>query len=661
MESLPYLLAGPIVRRVEKEKIYIWVASSQKPNLKLELLHNGNIIDALFVEQPKFQLGKEASLWVTLLRLDAAEGQEFPIDQALNYQIYNNDSDTYLDLSDVTYAGEESPSFIIPSSLNAIAYGSCRKPHGFSQSDDDKFQKADSLALLGQNLQKNLHDYLQRPSTLCLMGDQIYADDVLDPVMDLLQEQIDLVFKEGVGSVFKQGNIKDNFGLSSTSQNKHLLSFCEYAAMYLFILGNRCELSADIKLESEKDIPKALQYLQKISPVVAGIFEDFTGLLEDSKSDYKKAERSLNGFIESLADVRKVFANISTYMIFDDHDVSDDWNITRLWYDNVRASPNGTRIVSNALATYWAFQGWGNDPDKFSKEFTDNIMDYLHDPQDKNKAQRFDFYLWKAHCWSYTIPTVPPILVLDSRTQRDFGGYNDPAKLLNRYGTDQLRGDWLKLNRYEAVKNTPLIIAPTPVFGYAPIEKLQKLAYLVGMFFGNQTGRFTSDYLDLESWVANKQGFSSFLNVLIRNLKLSKVVFLSGDVHYSFVHQGRFVAGKNELKYMQLTSTALRNTPKKPRFLSRLLSHKIKTKTQGPIYPEILPWWERIFYIWRLFKREYWTSEVECRSGCDKGKRLIGRTSRPNIGLVYFENGEISKQILLSGDDGEDSVFYDFN
>jgi len=60
--------------------------------------------------------------------------------------------------------------------------------------------------------------------------------------------------------------------------------------------------------------------------------------------------------------VRRALANVPTYMIFDDHDVTDDWNLTARWRDRVRASPAGRRIVANALAAYWAFQGWGNDP-----------------------------------------------------------------------------------------------------------------------------------------------------------------------------------------------------------------------------------------------------------------------------------------------------------
>jgi hypothetical protein len=54
----------------------------------------------------------------------------------------------------------------------------------------------------------------------------------------------------------------------------------------------------------------------------------------------------------ALPAVRRVLANIPTYMIFDDHDVTDDWNITREWRDRVSGSPGGRRMVASALAAY---------------------------------------------------------------------------------------------------------------------------------------------------------------------------------------------------------------------------------------------------------------------------------------------------------------------
>ena len=43
-------------------------------------------------------------------------------------------------------------------------------------------------------------------------------------------------------------------------------------------------------------------------------------------------------------------------MIFDDHDITDDRNITKEWYENVRNSDCGKQIVSNSLEPFGYFK-----------------------------------------------------------------------------------------------------------------------------------------------------------------------------------------------------------------------------------------------------------------------------------------------------------------
>ena len=64
-------------------------------------------------------------------------------------------------------------------------------------------------------------------------------------------------------------------------------------------------------------------------------------------------------------------------MIFDDHDVTDDWNLTREWREAVATSPTGRRLVANALAAYWLFQGWGNDPNSDDEALARTVTAFL--------------------------------------------------------------------------------------------------------------------------------------------------------------------------------------------------------------------------------------------------------------------------------------------
>ena len=44
---------------------------------------------------------------------------------------------------------------------------------------------------------------------------------------------------------------------------------------------------------------------------------------------------TLGVFYDSLPRVRRALANVPTYMVVDDHDVTDDWNLGRAWRDRV--------------------------------------------------------------------------------------------------------------------------------------------------------------------------------------------------------------------------------------------------------------------------------------------------------------------------------------
>ena len=61
-----------------------------------------------------------------------------------------------------------------------------------------------------------------------------------------------------------------------------------------------------------------------------------------------------------LKQVRRALANIPTYMIFDDHEVTDDWNMTREFCNEVYGTELGLRIVQNATGAYALCQHWGN-------------------------------------------------------------------------------------------------------------------------------------------------------------------------------------------------------------------------------------------------------------------------------------------------------------
>ena len=58
--------------------------------------------------------------------------------------------------------------------------------------------------------------------------------------------------------------------------------------------------------------------------------------------------------------VRWLFSVIPTAMIFDDHDVHDDWNASAAWRRDYQAKPWWRDRITGAYMSYWIYQHLGN-------------------------------------------------------------------------------------------------------------------------------------------------------------------------------------------------------------------------------------------------------------------------------------------------------------
>jgi PhoD-like phosphatase len=74
-------------------------------------------------------------------------------------------------------------------------------------------------------------------------------------------------------------------------------------------------------------------------------FEEYTWLYHESWTDPA---------------VRWLLSTVPTSMIFDDHDVHDDWNTSKGWRADYRAIPWWRERIIGALTSYWVYQHLGN-------------------------------------------------------------------------------------------------------------------------------------------------------------------------------------------------------------------------------------------------------------------------------------------------------------
>ncbi|HTH49491.1 MAG TPA: hypothetical protein VMB21_18390 [Candidatus Limnocylindria bacterium] len=259
------------------------------------------------------------------------------------------------------YPGRTQPSFVMPpTDINKLRLiqGSCRKPNAGGP---------DALATLDRLIAGAIADpTITRPHQLILGGDQIYADEVADVLLLMLSdaavallgtpETMPLVdgaiVAETVRPTTRTGVIVDHAKLTSDDTRSHLMSLGEYLAMYLFVWSDVLWPK-----DLDNDIP-VMDDLAKAGVNVGGLSKKVRGEIPEQR-------KGVVTMAKTLKSVRRALANIPTYMILDDHEVTDDYNMTREFCENVYGSPLGMRIIRNGLTAYALCQHWGNAPEQF--------------------------------------------------------------------------------------------------------------------------------------------------------------------------------------------------------------------------------------------------------------------------------------------------------
>jgi hypothetical protein len=193
-----------------------------------------------------------------------------------------------------------------------------------------------------------------------------------------------------------------------------------------------------------------------------------------------------------------------------------------------KAGSLGRRLTANGLTAYWAFQGWGNDPDAFDDTFIKTLEAHFADQRattpalakaaEKNLHERY---------WGYTVPGTPALIALDTRTSRAFAKGDGPRLLSPKAFV------WLK----------------------DQLDAFGKLSKWV---------KGTDTIVDADYWSASKATYRAFLRSLATVTFTDNIIFLSGDVHYTYAaiepKMEAMVAGVAPT-LIQLTSSSTCNRP----------------------------------------------------------------------------------------------------
>jgi len=535
-----------MVRRANAKQVCFWLITNKAYKFSIRLFsqqHQITWFDAQLDEQQLYQIQIGTHAFVNLLTLEPSI--EIVCGSWVSYDIILLDIDGSKNhlcelLPSLLYSGQSYPSFVVRRQIGQVLHGSCRKPHH----DSD-----DGLVVVDRQIELGLAGQTEPPDLLMMSGDQVYTDDVAGPTLVAIKQTIDILglFHEQLEgstisnsqeifehkhcfyqrpkllpnnssttdtrSQFFVGKRKPIF--TSANASNHLISFAEVMAMYILTWS-----------------PEMWQLLHISDETIPDPF----------KHKFAEEKVIIENFVLGLVNVRRALAHVQVYMIFDDHDITDDWNLTRGWEDAVYANLFAKRIVGNALLGYWLCQGWGNDPDKLHPLF-ESCRDFF---TEKGIIQH-DFLVqnlldWQQ--WHYCLETSPKLVVLDTRTQRwrSESNPNKPSGLM----------DWealCELQQQIIGQESVVMVSAAPIFGVKLIETIQRIF----TFFG------AALTVDAENWMAHKGTASVMLNIFRNRKTATNFVILSGDVHYSFVYDITLRFRHNSPNIIQITSSGIKN------------------------------------------------------------------------------------------------------
>lgn len=278
-------------------------------------------------------------------------------------------------------------------------------------------------------------------------------------------------------------------------------------------------------------------------------FEEYTWLYRESWQD------------ESL---RWLFSTVSTAMIFDDHDVHDDWNTSAAWVADMRRRPWWRDRLIGGYATYWIYQHLGNlAPEDLGRDdvwravreggdHTDTVLGYASRAADEIAGTRWSFRrdLGRTR-----------LIVIDSRAGR-------VLEESQRSMLSEREASWIEEQIAEGGYEDLLLATSLPWLMAPGLHHLEAwneraCAGAWGRWFSG-TAEKIRQRVDLEHWPAFGRSFA-WLTDLIADTASGpdaprSIAVLSGDVHHAYVAEATF-PGRGDVRsaVIQAVCSPIRN------------------------------------------------------------------------------------------------------
>jgi phosphodiesterase/alkaline phosphatase D-like protein len=296
----------------------------------------------------------------------------------------------------------------------------------------------------------------------------------------------------------------------------------------LMLLGD--QVYADETTEGTREWIAQRRSLKQKPGVEVADFEEYTRLYHEAWSTPL---------------TRWLMSTVPTSMIFDDHDVRDDWNTSQSWRDEMETTSWWPTRERGALATYWIYQHIGNlapddldDDEIYAKVLAigrdGDAADLLRDFADR---ARQEVNGRKGTRWSYRrdFGNVR-LLVIDTRSGRILSGgarsmvSDAEFEWIEEHATGEfdhlLIGSslpWLMPHAISHLQSINEVACRRPGWRGRFAEKLRQLA-------------------DLEHWPSFRASSDRLTRLILRiaQTETATVSVLSGDVHHVYAAKAKF-------------------------------------------------------------------------------------------------------------------------
>ena len=291
-------------------------------------------------------------------------------------------------------------------------------------------------------------------------------------------------------------------------------------------------------------------YADEVSPATRAFIETRRDVSEAPGERVLDFEEYTHLYYESWSDpaIRWLLSTVSTMMIFDDHDVHDDWNISEAWVQKARAHHWWNEHIKGALSSYWVYQHLGNlSPDAHQD---DELLAKVKAADDAE--QLLEDFAYRADRstdgsrWSYCRDLGSTrLIVIDSRAGRVLE--EDHRSML-----DSAEWDWVyehatgDFDHLLIGTSLPWLLGPGMHYAEAWSEAVAGGAW--GPLAADAAEKMRQA-ADMEHWPAFQESFARLVE-LFRELGTGErgdppasIVTLSGDVHHAYLAEVGYPRG----------------------------------------------------------------------------------------------------------------------